>query len=50
VISVYEPIPCVRVFLVLLGLMGCYVHLMGCHGLVFGEAQPQPPIYMYSKP
>jgi hypothetical protein len=30
--------------------MGCYVHLVGCYGLVFGEAQHQPPVYMYSKP
>jgi hypothetical protein len=32
----------VRVFPVLLGLIGCHVHSMGYNGLVFGEAQPQP--------
>jgi hypothetical protein len=30
--------------------MGCFVPLVGCHGLVFGEAKPHPPIYMYFKP
>jgi hypothetical protein len=40
----------VRVFPILLGLMGCHVHSMGCNGLVFGEAQPQPPISLYPKP
>jgi hypothetical protein len=40
----------VIVFPVLLGLMGCHVHSMGCNGPVFGEVQPQPPISLYPKP